>query len=151
MSIAEVCNREVVVITRGESVQEAAKLMREFHVGDLVVVEDRQGELYPVGMLTDRDIVIEVIACEVGLHALTVGDIMSFELASANEADEIMSTIKQMRIKGVRRLPVISPRGVLVGIVTLDDLLELLAEQLNDIVALFRREQKREREMRSIP
>lgn len=151
MSIAEVCNREVVVITRGESAQEAAKLMREFHVGDLVVVEERQGELHPVGVLTDRDIVIEVIAREVDIHTLTVSDIMSFELVSANEADELMATIKLMRSKGVRRLPVVTPRGVLVGIVTLDDLLELLAEQLNDIVALFRREQKREREMRTIP
>jgi len=80
MDLAELCNREVVIIEPDEPVLEAAKLMRHYHVGDLVVVKKRRKSPYPIGILTDRDIVIEVVAAEVRLDALSVGDVMSIEL-----------------------------------------------------------------------
>ncbi|MDF1578183.1 MAG: CBS domain-containing protein [Desulfurivibrionaceae bacterium] len=144
MNSGELCNREVVIVERDETVQSAAKLMRQYHVGDLVVVEKRGGLAYPVGILTDRDIVIELIASEVAFEAVTVGDVMSSDLLTVSAEESIADTVKLMRARGVRRVPVINKQGVLEGIIAVDDLIELLAEQMNDLANLIGRERKRE-------
>jgi CBS domain-containing protein len=148
MKTGDVCNREVVFVQRGASVFEAASLMREHHVGDLVVVEEKHGRRTPVGILTDRDIVLEVIAEGVDIGGVVVGDIMSFELVTAGEDDDLFDTIKRMRLKGVRRLPVVDRNQALAGIIAVDDLLDLLAEQMSDLTRVIQREQTRERERR---
>jgi CBS domain-containing protein len=152
MTIGEVCNREVVIMGRSESVLEAARQMREQHVGDVVIVEERLGARVPVGILSDRDLVIEVLAKEVpvaAVAAVAVGDIMSDRLLIAHENDEIQETVRRMRERGVRRIPVVSATGSLVGILALDDLVELIAEQLTDLIALMRTELRRERATRT--
>ena len=144
MNVGELCNREVIIVGQDATVLEAAKLMRQYHVGDLVVIEKRQGASFPIGILTDRDIVIEIIAAEVDFDAVTVGDVMSYELITASEEDAIADTIKLMRDKGIRRVPVVNKQGELEGIIAVDDLIDLLAEQMQDIVALISCEKKRE-------
>lgn len=144
MNVGELCNREVVIVDQDATVLEAAKLMRQYHVGDLVVIEKRQGASFPIGILTDRDIVIEIIAGEVDFDAVTVGDVMSYELITVSEEEAIAETIKLMRDKGVRRVPVVNKQGHLEGIVAVDDLIDLLAEQMRDIVALISCEKKKE-------
>lgn len=146
MKVGEICTREVVIIEKNASVLEAAKLMRAYHVGDIVAVEPHPGERIPVGILTDRDIVVELIAGGVDLQSVTVGDVMSYQLVTALEDDDVIETVKRMRNRGVRRIPVVNGRGGLEGILSLDDLLDLLAEQLSDIVFLIKREQKEEEE-----
>lgn len=148
MSVGEVCNRDVVVVKKSESALDAALLMRRFHVGDLVVIEEEGGQRIPVGIVTDRDIVIEAVAEDVNCRELTVGDIMSTDLVTVNEDEDIVDAVKMMRANGIRRVPVVDGSGVLVGIVTVDDLIELLAEVLDDLTKLIRREQKREQETR---
>ena len=148
MTVGEICNRDVVVVRRDDPVTEAARRMREHHVGDLVVVDEKPGGRVPVGILTDRDLVIEVIAKGVDLNAVTVGDVMSNQLLTAAEADDVADTIKIMRAKGVRRVPVVSRNKTLAGILAVDDLLDLYSEQIADLTALIAREQKREREKR---
>lgn len=148
MSVGEVCNRDVVVVKKSESALDAALLMRRFHVGDLVVIEEEGGQRIPVGIVTDRDIVIEAVAEDVNCRELTVGDIMSTDLVTVNEDEDVIDTVKMMRANGIRRVPVVDGSGVLVGIVTVDDLIELLAEVLDDLTKLIRREQKREQETR---
>lgn len=144
MTIGEICNREVVIVERDTAVTEAARVMRQYHVGDLVVVDASAGKRRPVGIVTDRDIVVEVVAAEVAADTLTVGDIMSGEVATVGEAEGVFEALRYMRGKGVRRLPVVDAEGWLVGIVTLDDLLELLAEELGELAKLVSREQDRE-------
>jgi CBS domain-containing protein len=151
MSIGELCNRNVVIVDRAESVREASRLMREYHVGDVVVVEETAGGKNPVGILTDRDIVIELVAEGVDLDAISVGDAMSSELLILAENDELADTTAKMRARGVRRAPVVDNAGLLVGILTLDDILEVLAGELADLVRLTVREQHHEREVRSQP
>jgi CBS domain-containing protein len=147
MSVGEICNREVIIIDRNENITDAARLMRKHHVGNVVVVKSENSmERIPVGILTDRDIVIELLARDVDLDALSVGDAMSFDLLSVREDDNVLDAIKQMRKKGVRRAPVVNGQGSLVGILTEDDMVELLSEQLSDLVALQKREQQVERE-----
>ena len=148
MSIGDICNREVVLVNKDSSVQDAARLMRVHHVGDLVVAEERDGRRIPIGILTDRDIVIEVIAEDVDVGSVAIGDVMSFKLLTAREEDDTFDTIKFMQTKVVRRLPVVDKQGQLVGIVTIDDLIDLLAETLMDVAGLIAYEQKREERIR---
>ena len=148
MSIGEFCSRDVVIVHKGANALEAAKLMRQYHVGDVVVVMDKDNKKVPVGILTDRDIVIELVAGQVAPESVSVGDVMSNLLLTVNETNELLDTIEQMRGKGVRRAPVVGKEGELVGILTLDDMLDVLAEALNDLVLLTGREQRRERETR---
>ncbi|MGC2048665.1 MAG: CBS domain-containing protein [Gallionella sp.] len=144
MPISEICNREVVYAQRNNSALEAAKLMRQHHVGDLVVVDDNEGVKVPVGIITDRDLVVEIMAPELDQTAITVGDIMTPELAVVKEDAGLYEAIQYMRAIGVRRLPVVNNSGGLVGILTLDDMLELLAEEMSTLAKLVKHEQKKE-------
>lgn len=144
MSVSEICNRDVVIVRRDDTVLEAAKLMRQHHVGDVLVVEERNGARVPLGIVTDRDLVVEIMAPELDHLTITVGDIMAPELAAVKESAGVFEAIQYMRGKGVRRLPVVNESGGLVGILTLDDLLELLSEELLELARLVRHEQKKE-------
>jgi CBS domain-containing protein len=148
MLVGEFCNREVVIVDRATTILEAAKLMRSEHVGDLVVTDNRNGQQVPVGILTDRDIVVELLAEEIALDKVSVGDAMSYELHSVKEQDGLQETIEKMSGRGVRRLPVVGDAGELVGIVTVDDLIELIADQLNDLTRLVGNELVGERTRR---
>jgi len=144
MPIGEICNREVVIVQADKPALEAARLMRQYHAGDVVVVEERGGLRVPVGIVTDRDLVVEIMAPGLDPAVITVGDIMAPELATVMENIGVFEAIQYMRTKGVRRLPVVDDKGGLIGILTLDDLLELLADELIALVRLVKREQKRE-------
>jgi len=144
MPISEICNREVVIVQPDSAILEAAQLMRQHHVGDVVVVEERGGVRVPVGIVTDRDLVVEIMAPELDQKVITVGDIMMPGLVTVKENAGVSETIEYMRAKGVRRVPVVDNSGGLVGILTLDDLLELLAEELLALAKLVKHEQKKE-------
>lgn len=144
MPVSEICNRKVVVVRRDDTALEAARLMRQHHVGDVLVIEERNGNNVPVGIVTDRDLVVEIMAPELDQQAITAGDIMMPELATVKENAGIFEAIQYMRGKGVRRLPVVDESGGLTGILTLDDLLELLAEELQELAKLVKHEQKKE-------
>ena len=144
MAVGEICNREVVLTEKTLSVVDAAQLMRKHHVGDLVVVEERDGRKHPAGIVTDRDIVVEVVAAGVNPESLKVGDIMGPEVATVCESEGLFEALRYMRDKGVRRMPVVDSTGSLVGILTLDDLLSLLAEEMTELAKLVSHERQRE-------
>ncbi|MGA7594007.1 MAG: CBS domain-containing protein [Gallionella sp.] len=144
MAIGDICNREVVVAGRDCTILEAAQLMRQHHVGDVVIVEKRGGINAPAGLVTDRDLFVEIIAPAIDQAAITVGDLMMSDLATARESPGVSETIEYMRAKGERRVPVVVEYGVLVGILALDDLLEPLSAELLSRSRLVRHEQKRE-------
>ena len=148
MSIGTVCNRETVIARAEDTIVEVAKLMRRHHVGDVVVIEPGEGGNAPIGILTDRDLVMEILAQELSPDTVTVGDIMSDQIVTAREDDGIWDTLQRMRVKGVRRVPVVDARGGLIGILALDDVLELLAGEIADLAKIFRREEGRERASR---
>jgi CBS domain-containing protein len=149
MKVGEVCNREVAFIYRHERVSEAAKVMREHHVGSVVVVTKEARGLVPVGVLTDRDIVVEVLTAGLDYRTVSVGEIMSRELITVREEDDVLDAFKTMRSHGIRRLPVLTVSGTLAGIVAIDDLLELLAEQFEDLVKAIASEQSHEARIRA--
>lgn len=148
MSVGEYCNREVVVVERSESVREAVHLMRQHHVGSVVVVDARGDTARPAGILTDRDIVVEVLAEDVDPDKVNIGDIMSSDPVTVEESAALLDALEIMRKQGVRRLLVVNAEGVLLGMLAVDDLLELLGEQVGALVELIRTEQKHERSLR---
>jgi len=145
MSTGEFCTREVVITEKGTSILEVAQLMRTYHVGDVIVVERRGEQAVPVGILTDRDIVVELIAQEVDLASVTVGDVMSYDLLSVREDEGIWESLLLMCDRGVRRIPVVNETGGLEGILALDDMIELLAEELSLLARIAGRGPDRER------
>ena len=144
MNVGEVCNRNVVVTGRRAGVTESARLMREHHVGDLVVVDRADGTVRPIGIVTDRDLVVEVLAPGIAPATLCADDVMSRDLATAEEDDDVLETLHRMRALGVRRMPVVNADGGLEGLIAVDDLLELMAESMNEVVGLIGREQAEE-------
>jgi len=148
MKTGELCNRSVVTSTRDSSILDAARLMRDQHVGSLVVVDESGGQMEPVGILTDRDIVIEVIAEGIGINEVSVGDVMTHALLAVTEDESVFDSAQRMRSRGVRRAPVVNSTGSLVGILALDDILEMLSEELSLLARLTSREAEQERKKR---
>ncbi|PHV07575.1 histidine kinase [Janthinobacterium sp. BJB412] len=148
MRIGEICTVQTVHCKRDLSVQGAALLMRNHHVGDLVVVEQPNGERVPVGIITDRDIVVSVIALGLDPASLLVGDIMAEELMTATEDEDVYETIERMRFKGIRRVPVVNSMGGLSGIVSIDDLVEFLAEEMGELSRISSRRLANEKQLR---
>jgi CBS domain-containing protein len=133
MTAGELCSRTVVFAERDMGLVEAARLMRDHHVGALVVVDQANGKRVPVGVLTDRDIAVAVVAKEVDARTLRVGEVMSGEPITVREQDSVLDALRLMRERGVRRVPVTDAQGALVGILAADDVLEAVADQLGDL------------------
>lgn len=148
MTAGDFCNRFVTVAERRMSVDKAAELMREHHVGCLVVTDPTGAGPVVVGILTDRDIVTSVVAKSVDPKKLLVEDVMSRDVVTSLEADTVMDVLSTMRRKGIRRVPVVSLQGVLQGLITLDDVIEIMAEQMQSVVMAINSEQLRERKVR---
>jgi CBS domain-containing protein len=144
-TVGEICNRKVVTATAETTVAAAARLMRQYHVGSIVIVDEiESGGRLPVGIVTDRDLVVEVLAPDLDPKAITVGDIALEPMVTARESEGLLEAMEIMRQKGVRRLPVVNAAGYLVGIVSIDDLLQLLSEQVMELARIVAREQSRE-------
>ncbi len=151
MSILEVAKTQVLCVRPEASIRDAARLMREEHVGSVIVAEEPNGKRYPVGILTDRDIVVAVTALDLDPKTITVGDVMASQLVCVQGDAGISETVELMRLKGVRRVPVTSGDGALLGIVTADDLLFLLAEEMSGLARMVAKEQKHEASVRRAP
>jgi CBS domain-containing protein len=117
----------------GATILQVADLMRSLHVGDLVVVEYRKEKPMPIGIITDRDLVVKVLALRIDPSAITVGDVMSRKLVTVQVGEQLETAIERMRGSGVRRVPLVDAEGVLAGIVTLDDIVEKFSFAIADI------------------
>ena len=145
MTAGELCYRTVYIIRADESVLEAARLMKKYHVGCLVVVEVRHGDRVPVAVVTDRDLVIKGLAEAPGeLETMQVRQVMSDGLLTARETERMYDVRKKMRARGVRRIPVVDSQDRLQGIITFDDMVDWMAQELTDLAQLVSREQQKE-------
>lgn len=147
MSLKALCSRDLVAVGRDDTVFKAAQLMRQNHIGDVLVVEKKQDVTLPVGIVTDRDVVIEIVAPGLDPQVITVGDIMLPAIYTIDEDSGVFDAIRLMTAKGVRRLPVVKD-GSLTGIITLDDLLLLMAREFCSFAKLLTKEQQNEAEKR---
>jgi CBS domain-containing protein len=143
MKLKNVCTLDVISCKGQSSIIEAAKQMRDHHVGNVVVVEDDEDDALPVGILTDRDIVVEVVSRNLDPQATTVASVMSTPIVVADESEDVTDALQRMRMHGVRRIVVTGAHGALTGIFTLDDMLRLNAEQAAVSLDLVAKEQRR--------
>lgn len=143
MLVNELFTSAVVRVGRSTTLQDAAKLMRKQHVGALVVTDEGLERDRPLGIVTDRDIVIKAIAD--GLPVQTaVGEIMTQALATVLRTDTLTQALDLMRTRGVRRLAVAEANGELAGIVSLDDIVERLAGEVGALHGILGNELARE-------
>jgi len=142
MPISDYCLSEVVTIGPTENIVAAANLMRDQHVGCLVVVEGNK----PVGILTDRDIVRGVVTTVKDPELTTVEEVMTGDLVTVTQNTGVFDAISIMCDDGVRRLPVLDAERHLVGIIALDDLLLLLGTALVNLASISTTERHREKE-----
>lgn len=150
MNVGDLCQRNAISVRAFDDLTSAAQVMREKHVGYLVVVDPsvREGTFKPAGVLTDRDIVVAVVAREANTSALRVGDVMTREPVVAQEDESLGGALKKMRKIGVRRLPVVGKYEELVGVISLDDIIDALVGELQDVAGAIRSEQLVEHSLR---
>ncbi len=150
MDIESICQRSVITVRHSDDLTTAARLMREKHIGYLVVVEPDlvTGGERPIGVLTDRDIVIAVVAGGADPAVLRVGDVMTQQPITVAAAESIGAALKIMRRIGVRRLPVVGSLGDLAGVVSLDDIVNHLAGELQDVAGSIRNQRRIEDALR---
>ena len=148
MTAGELCNRTVYIIRANESVLEAARLMKKYHVGCLIVVEERGNDRIPIALVTDRDLVVKGMSEAPGeLETMQVARVMSEELVTARDTERMYDVLKKMRARGVRRIPVVDADDRLQGIIAFDDMVEWMAQELSDLAQLVSREQEHESQL----
>ena len=149
MSIAEFCETELAVVERSSSLADAARKMRELHLGDVVVCDIIGEQAKPVGLLTDRDIVVGVVALDLNIDSLTVEDVMTPTLVTLNEDASVHEAVHLMESYGLRRVAVVDTDGALIGLVSSSALLEYIGQELACLSKLPGRLRKREQELRA--
>lgn len=137
MNIGKLCKRRIVTIDRAGTLVQAAALMREHHVGALVVTMQTPEGAHVAGVVTDRDLVIDGLARGLAGGGVPVGELASERLVSVSEDDDLSSAIAAMREGGVRRLLVTDAELTLTGIVSLDDLMGACAGDLDGLAAVI--------------
>lgn len=146
MDVASTCRRHVVTATPTDSLVALAQKMREYHVGCLVVVEEEGGQSRPLGIVTDRDLVVLVLARELDStnSSVTAADLMAQPLVTVRANANMLDALNLMHDAGVRRLPVVDDDGGLVGMLALDDALAALAGHLRLLAQVAGAEQRHE-------
>lgn len=144
MNIAAVCHRHVVTVTATASLCQAALLMRDQHVGALVVTDPAETERV-LGVVTDRDLAIEVLARDPDGRVRSVGDIASRSLVAVAATASVQDAIDAMERSGVRRLLVTDHGHDVIGILSADELIEAIAIELSALAAALRGGVTRER------
>jgi CBS domain-containing protein len=151
MNVGQICRRKPVTVGELDELLAAAALMRKEHIGYVIAVTPDPlltGAVKPVGVMTDRDIIVSVIARGADPQALRVGDVMTRLPFVAHETSSVAFALRQMRRIGVRRLPVVDLAEHLVGVLSLDNVLDALAGELLDVAGSIRNERRIEGQMR---
>lgn len=138
MNIAALCQRQIITVDADASLADAARLMRAHHVGALVVTGSAPDGLQVVGIITDRDLVIDALARGLDTQGVAIGELASAQVASVFEGVPIDSAIQAMQQEGVRRLLVVDAERRLTGIVSLDDLMPALAASMAGLADVIR-------------
>jgi CBS domain-containing protein len=145
MLIGEVCTPDVVCCGAQANALGVARLMRQHHVGDVVVVDNEDEARSPLGIVTDRDLAVKVMADGLDPSTTTVATLMHTPVVIAQDSEDSAQVIERMRKHGVRRVPIVDAHGVVVGIVTLDDLLRMIVADASALLDVMDKGVKSER------
>lgn len=141
MRISDICSRSVACVGIHTTAREAAWKMSEVHTGTLVVTAQNGA---PIGILTDRDLVLKVLAKGAVAEAVFVGDVMTREVITCKADEDIFDAAQSMRRHGVRRLPVLDDELGVIGLVSADDIYSALASHMKELGQALLREQLQE-------
>jgi len=130
MNVGDLCDRDVTTIAPDETVVEAAKRMRDANVTELIVVQGVDSRTRPIGILTEHDLVTSVIARGLEPSKLQVSEVLTDGFLAVTTDEGVDETLHRMRCFSLRRLPVIDRSGVLYGVITLEDLLASIRDDI---------------------
>ena len=148
MILEKIANKKLITVPASASMLEAAKAMRDYHVGSVIVVEEKSGRKIPLGIVTDRDIVVSTSAFGIPPNSIGVKDVMSGTLVSARKNDSLNHVLNLMKEHGVKRIPITDADGALFGIVTTHELMGVLSDELSEVVRVTERQHQVESERR---
>ncbi len=138
-SVGQICNRKPVTCAHDAEIRDVVNLMRDEQVGSVILTQKMVDGTRPYGVVTDRDLVVRVIAAGLDIETLTIRDVATTDLKSIHENDRIGDAIHMMREAEIKRLPVVDTLGRLIGIISGDDLLLHLANEVQELASLFMR------------
>jgi CBS domain-containing protein len=147
VNVGEICSKNIVYVLKQDSVLDVARVMREQQVGSVVVVDNTNGELMPQGLITDHDLVLEVLAANIAPSVLMAEDILTCELFCVNETHNVKKALKYLRYYGVKSVPVVNVKGVLVGIFSIEDALAKLSGEFSELIKFLSYELMNEKKM----
>lgn len=148
MKVGDICANNFLHVSSQETILNIAKLMRSQNQGSVVVIEGNDGQITPSGLITERDIVIEVVAAKIDASEVTADDILNGELVTVKDTVELSDALNHLRYFGVRRAPVVDKDGHLVGLFSIDDALPILSAQFSEIMQLMSNESYNESQQR---
>ena len=140
MLLQKIATKKVVTVPFNATIEEAAKIMREYHVGDLIVVKKEGSRTLPIGIITDRDIVVSTTAFGVAPWDASVSDTMVSPFITARATDHVDHVLNLMKEHGVKRIPLVNEEGDLCGIISADDITTFLSSELNDVTKIIPRQ-----------
>ena len=127
MGLIKCCREQVVAVSPDTPAVEVARIMGAKNVGSVVIVS---GDNRPVGILTDRDLTTRVMAREKDPGEVRASDIVTRDVVTFRDSMGIYEAIQKMTAEGIRRMPVVDDAGKLIGIVTMDDIVRMLGEEM---------------------
>lgn len=137
MSLGNLCRKEVVTVKPGTTVSEVTRLMEEKNIGSVVI--DGEGEKF--GIVTDRDILLRVLSKNLDPNTTPIDDVMTWKIVLILREDMgLFEALEQVKKSAVRRFPVVNAEGDLVGIITVDDIINLLGKELADVARIIENE-----------
>jgi CBS domain-containing protein len=136
MTVYTICQTNVVSVKPDATVQFVAELMRDKNIGCVVVTENHK----PIGIITDRDIALRATSLCGEPDMAFIESIMTRDIRTIRKDTGIFDAIQEMKSTGVRRMPIVDSSGRLIGLLTVDDLIRLLAREMADIARIIGKE-----------
>lgn len=146
MLVGSLCTLRPICVSTGAPISDVARLMRDQHVGAVIVTEGAPEHQRAIGMITDRDVVRAQYERTADLSRLSAGQVMTGEPLVISEQESVDGAIAHMRARGVRRAPVVAPDGALVGLISADDLLAHVARKLINLAEIVGWQRRVERD-----
>ncbi|KUG19164.1 MAG: CBS domain-containing protein [Methanomicrobiaceae archaeon] len=129
MGLVDCCRQQVVAVSPDTSILDVARVMEEKNVGSVMIVRGEK----PEGIITDRDIVLRVCAKGMAMDSVRVEDVMTKNLITLKDDTGIYEAIERIKDAGIRRMPIVDDAGMLIGIITLDDVIRMIGEEMANI------------------
>ena len=146
MLIGSLCSRRPITVTKGAPISDVALLMRDQHIGAVIVTESGPEQPRAVGMITDRDIIRAQLERTADLSRLSAAEVMTRDPLVIGEEESVDGAIAHLRARGVRRAPVVALEGTLVGLISADDLLAHVARKLIGLAEIVGWQRRAERD-----